>query len=85
MKEIHKKYPLESATPIEAKKGDVLFFHSFTIHGSMPNKSKKPRKTILIQLLSGRDKVVDGINHTNVQIVLKGWNYNATRERAEKL
>ena len=85
VKEIHNKYPIESVTPIEAKKGDVLFFHSFTIHGSMPNKSERPRKTILIQLFSGRDKVVDGINHTNVQIVLKGWNYNATREKAEKL
>ena len=61
VKEIHNKYPLESVTPIEAKKGDVLFFHSFTIHGSMPNKSERPRKTILIQLFSGRDKVVDGL------------------------
>ena len=85
VKEIHNNYPLKSVTPIEAKKGDVLFFHSFTIHGSMPNKSKRPRKTILIQLFSGKDKVVDGINHTNVQIVLKGWNYNATRETAERL
>ena len=85
VRKIHNKYPLESVTPIEAKKGDVLFFHSFTIHGSMPNKSERPRKTILIQLFSGRDKVVKGVNHTNVQIVLKGWNYNATREAAEKL
>ena len=85
VKEIHNEYQLESVMPIEAKKGDVLFFHSFTIHGSMPNKSKRPRKTILIQLYSGKDKVVDGINHTNVQIVLKGWNYNATRETAQKL
>ena len=85
VKKIHNKYALESVTPIEAKRGDVLFFHSFTIHGSMPNKSERPRKTILIQLFSGRDKVVRGVNHTNVQLVLKGWNYNATRETAEKL
>lgn len=85
LKEIHDKYPLDSVMPIEAKKGDVLFFHSFTIHGSMPNRSKRPRKTILIQFYSGRDKIINGINHTNVQIVLKGWNYNATRRTAEKL
>ena len=85
IKGIHNKYPLESVTPIEAKKGDVLFFHSFTIHGSMPNRSKRPRKTILVQLFSGKDRVVKGVKHTNVQIVLKGWNYHATRSTAERI
>ena len=68
--------------PIEAKKGDVLFFDSYTIHGSMPNRSKRPRKTVLIQLYSGRDKIIDNTKHTNVQLVLKGWNYNSTRKTA---
>ena len=82
LKEIHGRYPLKSVMPIEGKKGDVLFFHSFTIHGSMPNRSKKPRKTVLIQLYSGRDKIIDDTKHTNVQLVLKGWNYNSTRKTA---
>ena len=60
--------------------GDVLFFHCCTIHGSMPNISDHSRKTILIQLYSGKDTIVDGNQHTNVQLVLRGWNYNATRE-----
>ena len=82
LKEIHGRYPLKSVMPIEGRKGDVLFFHSFTIHGSMPNRSKKPRKTVLIQLYSGRDKIIDDTKHTNVQLVLKGWNYNSTRKTA---
>ena len=82
VKQIHGKHPLETALPIEAESGDVLFFHSYTLHGSLPNRSKTPRKTILIQLYSGKDKVFDGINHTNVQLVLKGWNYNSTRSTA---
>ena len=85
MKQIHSKHPLETALPIEAESGDVLFFHSFTLHGSMPNRSERPRKTILIQLYSGKDKVFDGINHTNVQLVLKGWNYNSTRSSRKTL
>ena len=85
IKKIHEKYSLEAATPIEAKSGDVLFFHCCTLHGSMPNISQKPRKTILIQLYSGKDKIIGGGNHTNVQLVLKGWNYNSTRKTAEKL
>jgi len=51
----------------------------------MPNKSDKPRKTILIQLYSGKDKIIKGNQHTNVQLVLKGWNYNSTRKTAENI
>ena len=68
--EIHDYYSLETASPIEAEKGDVLFFHCCTIHGSMPNTSDHSRKTILIQLYSGKDTIVDGNQHTNVQLVL---------------
>ena len=77
--EIHDNYALDSAEPVEAKRGDILFFHCFTIHGSMPNLSDNPRKTILIQLYSGKDKVIDDNPHTNVQLVLRGWNHHATR------
>ena len=77
---IHDHSSLETALPIEAKKGDVLFFHCCTIHGSTPNISDHSRKTILIQLYSGKDTIVDENMHTNVQLVLRGWNYQATRE-----
>ena len=36
-------------------------------------------------IYSGKDKVIGGGNHTNVQLVLQGWNYNSTRKTAEKL
>ena len=85
IKRIHGKHSLQSAIPIQAKGGDVLFFHSCTIHGSMPNRSNKPRKTILVQLYSGKDKVIKGNRHTNVQLVLRGWNYNSTRKTAETI
>ena len=77
--EIHDNYTLDSAEPVEAKRGDILFFHCCTIHGSMPNLSDKPRKTILVQLYSGKDKVLDNNQHTNIQLVLRGWNHHATR------
>ena len=85
IKDTYGKYNLESAKPIEAASGDVLFFHSCTFHGSMPNKSSKARKTILIQLYSGKDKIISGNKHTNVQLVLQGWNYNSTRKTADSL
>ncbi len=83
--EIHDRFSLESAQPVETEAGDVLFFHCCTLHGSMPNVSDKPRKTILIQFYSGKDKILDGNSHTNVQLVLRGWNYHATRNRVSDI
>jgi phytanoyl-CoA hydroxylase len=80
--ELLEKYPLEKAMPLEAEPGDVVFFHYFTLHGSMPNISNKTRKTVLIQLYSGKDKVEDGNSHPDERLILRGWNYRATRERA---
>ena len=82
---IHDKYTLESAMPIIAKKGDVLFFDALSIHGSLPNVSNKPRKTILIQVYSGKDEVFSENNHTNIQLVLRGFNYQATRESVDNI
>lgn len=82
--QIHSRFTLKNALPITAKAGEVLFFHSCTIHGSLPNQDVKPRKTILIQLYSGRDEIISN-DHTNVEIVLRGWNHFATRGSAGKL
>jgi ectoine hydroxylase-related dioxygenase (phytanoyl-CoA dioxygenase family) len=76
------KYPLENATPLEAEPGDVVFFHYFTIHGSMPNRSPKTRKTVLVQMYAGDDRVEPGNHHPDEKLVLSGWNYHATRNMA---
>lgn len=80
-----KEYPIENATIIEAEPGDVLFFHYFTLHGSMPNRSSKIRKTVLVQMHSGKDKMEPEIDHPNEAIVLNGWNYHSTRKNAGAL
>ena len=79
VKGVHDRYKLEDAKPIIVGPGDVVFFHCCSLHGSMQNVSKRPRKTVLVQLYSGSDRVVDGNRHTNVQLVLRGVNHFATR------
>lgn len=79
--ELLDKYPLSGALPLEAEPGDVVFFHYFTLHGSMPNHSPKTRKTVLVQLYAGDDRVEDGITHPDERLVLAGWNHHATRDR----
>ncbi len=82
--EILRRYPLENAEPAPAKAGDVVFFHYFTIHGSMPNRSNSARKTVLVQLHSGDDCVEEGCGHPDERIPLCGWNHAVTRERANR-
>ncbi len=80
--EVLKPYPIENATIVKAQAGDVLFFHYFTLHGSMPNKSAKTRKTVLVQMHAGDDQMEVGIDHVNEKLVLRGRNLKATRASA---
>ncbi len=80
--ELLSQYPLENATIIEAEPGDVAFFHYFTLHGSMPNQSQGTRKTVLVQMYSGDDRVEEGNPHPDARLVLQGWNRFATRDLA---
>jgi ectoine hydroxylase-related dioxygenase (phytanoyl-CoA dioxygenase family) len=73
------RYPLSGATVYEAEPGDVLLFSALTIHGSGPNLSSTTRKTVLVQLYSGRAELEDS-DHPVVGLVLRGWNHHATRE-----
>ncbi len=75
-------YPIEEARIIEAEPGDVVFFHYFTLHGSMPNRSQRTRKTVLCQLYAGTDRVEDGNHHPDERMVLRGWNHCISRAAA---
>ncbi len=75
-------YPIDKAKVLEAAAGDVLFFHYFTLHGSMPNTSSRTRKTVLLQMYAGNDSVEDGVDHPDERLVLKGWNHVSSRKRA---
>ncbi len=80
--DVLKDYPIEDATVIEAEPGDVVFFHYFTLHGSMPNRSDKTRKTVLCQLYAGTDQIEEGNHHPDERMVLRGWNHRIGRALA---
>ena len=75
-------YPIEKATPLEVKAGDVVFFHYFTVHGSLPNRSNQVRKSVLVQMHAGDDEIEEGNRHPNARLVLRGWNHTMTRSKA---
>jgi phytanoyl-CoA hydroxylase len=79
------QYPLENATVVEAEPGDVLFFHYFTLHGSKHNRSNQLRKTVLVQLHSGSDKIENDNTHPNMRLTLRGRNHRMTRDLANAI
>ncbi|MBE34805.1 MAG: hypothetical protein CMI16_04490 [Opitutaceae bacterium] len=78
-------YPLENATILEAEPGDVVFFHYCTLHGSMHNRSRRLRKTVLVQMHAGDDEIEPENYHPNAKLVLRGWNKCLTRKLANKI
>ncbi|MFI5356708.1 MAG: phytanoyl-CoA dioxygenase family protein [Opitutales bacterium] len=79
------QYPLENATPLEAEPGDVAFFHYFTLHGSKHNRSRRLRKTVLVQLYAGDDEIESGNGHPNARLALRGWNHRINRSLANQV
>jgi phytanoyl-CoA hydroxylase len=80
---MERNYPLDGGKVIEAEPGDVLFFSYFTIHGSKPNRSKDLRKTVLVQLHSGQDRIEPQILHADSRLVLRGWSHVASQQYCE--
>jgi phytanoyl-CoA hydroxylase len=79
------RYPLDGATVLEAQAGDVAFFHYFTLHGSMPNRSERIRKTVLAQMHAGDDEIEPrGLAHPYARLTLNGWNKRAKRAHMRK-
>ncbi|PSN48715.1 hypothetical protein C0J52_08782 [Blattella germanica] len=70
-----KIYPISKATPIEAKKGDVIVFSYLLLHGSYLNTSERVRRMFLIQLMNAEDDPVEDVHKSPAQgMVLRGKN-----------
>ncbi|XP_068619217.1 probable alpha-ketoglutarate-dependent hypophosphite dioxygenase [Battus philenor] len=50
------KFPIEKATPVIAKRGDIVVFSYLLVHGSTPNSSSRPRRMMLAQLADAHDQ-----------------------------
>jgi len=55
-------------------------FYYFTLHGSLPNRSDKVRKTVLVQMHAGDDEIEErGLAHPYARLTLSGWNHRMKR------
>ncbi|HND60821.1 MAG TPA: phytanoyl-CoA dioxygenase family protein [Opitutaceae bacterium] len=80
---MEKNYPLDGGVAVESKPGDVVFFSYFTVHGSKPNRSSRLRKTVLVQLYSGKDRIEPQVMHADSRLVLRGWSHVASQAYCE--
>nr|CAD7259573.1 unnamed protein product [Timema shepardi] len=74
----NEKFPLSKATPISAKRGEVVIFSYLLIHGSYANSSTdRVRRMFLIQLMSADDEPIEDTHRSPGQgTVLRGRNKN---------
>lgn len=70
-----KEYPIEDATPVPARRGDVVIFNYLTIHGSGTNDSDRTRKTVLVQVRDAEDQPTENQHLSHAQgMMLRGVN-----------
>jgi ectoine hydroxylase-related dioxygenase (phytanoyl-CoA dioxygenase family) len=48
--------------------GQASFHHCLTLHGSGPNRSTRPRRSIAVHMMSGEARLVKGNGHDNERI-----------------
>ena len=51
--------------PAVMKAGQVSIHHCMTLHGSGPNRSHRPRRSLAVHLMSGETRLVKGHGHSN--------------------
>lgn len=67
------QWPIDKATLCPAQRGDVLFFHYMTVHGSGINASPHTRKTVLVQVRDPNDPPTADVHRSHAQgLMLRG-------------
>ncbi|XP_047470682.1 phytanoyl-CoA dioxygenase, peroxisomal-like isoform X1 [Penaeus chinensis] len=67
------KFPIEKATPLTLKRGQVVIFSYLLIHGSYDNTSDRVRRMFLIQLMGADDTPMADMHRSACQkMVLRG-------------
>ncbi len=78
------QWPIEKATPCPARRGDVLFFHYLTIHGSGLNTSQRTRKTVLVQVRDPADRPTVDTHRSHAQgLMMRGIDPLVNKTTAE--
>lgn len=76
------QYKLEDTTPVPAKRGDVVLFSIYTIHGSHINQTKQPRRMVRVGYRDPENKQVAGQSFGRPGLLVRGYR---TRHEGQQL
>lgn len=66
-------YRLEDTVAVPARKGDVIAFHLWTVHGSYINRTRHPRRLVRIGYRDPRNPQVAGQSMGRPNLILRGY------------
>jgi len=67
------EYALEDTVPVSAKRGDVVLFSIYTIHGSYMNTTKQPRRMVRVGYRDPQNKQVAGQSFGRGGLIVRGY------------
>jgi ectoine hydroxylase-related dioxygenase (phytanoyl-CoA dioxygenase family) len=67
------EYKLSDTVPVPGKKGDVVIFNIYTVHGSHINTTKLPRRLVRIGYRDPDNKQYDGQSIGRPNLMVKGY------------
>ncbi|MEM7532927.1 MAG: phytanoyl-CoA dioxygenase family protein [Chloroflexota bacterium] len=66
-------YQLEDTVPVPAKRGDVVIFSYYTIHGSYINQTKAPRRLVRVGYRNPHNDQITGVNVGKSGLIVAGY------------
>ncbi len=67
------KYKLEDTTPVSAKRGDVVCFSIYSIHGSYINTTKQPRRLVRVGYRNPENRQTAGQSLGRPGLMVRGY------------
>ena len=79
------EYKLEDTVPVPAKRGDVVVFHIYCIHGSYINQTKDPRRMVRMGFRDPHNDQVAGQSMDRPGLIVHGYRERRGQEELLKL
>jgi len=67
------EYRLEDTIPVPAKRGDVVLFNIYTIHGSYINQTKEPRRMVRVGYRDPHNRQMAGQSMGRPGLMIRGY------------
>ena len=74
------EYNLADSVAVPAKRGDVVFFNIYTVHGSYINTTDKPRRLVRVGYRDPENFQVDGQSVGRPGLMVRGMRPNVKAE-----